>query len=482
MRYSAFIHCQRGVLLRGVFWLSLFGLYSNTMASFDVAIALSQSELNKAAQAVYKKVFPKVFSGSIQVEQNGIKYIEWIIAAAPQFNLSLASVQNSVASVATSLWQKSSSTNSLLSSQDRVVLSSDNSKNFSPKPALSATETELTQSDVHELVGSNMATFEIDFPNVGVNFTPDNNGNHTVYQLTNVRAGCYVKIVGSTLSFVPQTVTCDPLPNPTDQFFVKLIILPAIQQALDSLLSGLVIPPISFNGVALSAPSVAIVDGHVVAAVNLAAKGTPAAAPDGSWTGEGFSLLLSQDIIQAAAAGQGKSFSDSGSGGSHWGGYDWGYSLSLVNPSVAISGSNLAITFSLAGSVSATAYVLQIPIGIGFDAQALPNPTAVCTLQPQGGQVAVVTQSVSPFTVLVVPSGSIPSKIAGWIVEGIVQAVVASVSPIISQFLGGITFTSVDIPTFSENIEGVTITLTPTNMAVSNVNGYIALGGSLAVS
>ena len=426
------------------------------MSTFDAAIALSQDELNKASAVIYQKVFPQVFSGSKNVNQMGIEYVEWVISEAPQFNLSPASVQSAGAAVAGSLWQQHGSR--------------------------AGSAVDVTQDDVHQLVSANLPTFEIDFPNVGVNLTPQNNGEPVVYQLSNVKASCYVQVSGSTISLVPQTVTCDPLQDPTDQFFVNLIILPAVQSALQSLLSGLTIPPISFDGITLSTPSIAIVDGYIVAAVNLAAKGTPAPADAGSWTSSGFSLLVSQDLLQTAAASQGKTFQDSGSGGSHAGGYDWSYSLSLVDPRVSISGTNLDITFSLAGSISATAYVLWIPIGLGFDAQAKPDPTAVCALVPQNGKVQIVTQSVSPFTVLVEPSGSIPSKVAGWIVEGIVQAIVGSLSPLISQFLGGITITSIDIPTYTEKIVGISFTLAPTGLVLSNVNGYLALGGDLVVS
>lgn len=422
------------------------------MSTFDAAIALSQDQLNQASTYIYQKVFPHLFSGSKNVNELGIEYVEWIISAAPQFDLSTAASQSASQAIASSAWEQHG-----------------------------AKAEGVTQSDMHDLVSSNMSTFVIDFPNVGVNLHPTT-GEPVVYELSNVKASCYVQVSGSAISFQIGTVTCDPLSDSTDQFFVNLIILPAVQAALQSMLSGISIPPFSFAGIELSTPAIAIESGYIVAAVNIASKGTPESIPEGSWTSSGFSLLMSQDILQAAAGAQGKTFSDSGDGGSHAGGYDWSYSLSLVEPQVAINGTDVNIKFSLAGSISATAYVLWIPIGVGFDAKALPDPTAVCTLTPSGGQVEVTTKSVSPFTVLVTPSGSIPSQIAGWMVEGIVAAIVASLSPLISQFLGGITFTSISIPTFSESIEGITVKLTPTDLSVVNVNGSLGFGGSLQIS
>lgn len=423
------------------------------MSAFDAAIALSQSELNMAVAAIYNKVYPNAFKGSQAVNQLGIDSVEWNVAQAPVFNLSPPAQQAALTAFKNNL-----------------------------KASGNLYNTGLNEADAHALLDNSLPTFALDLPQVVMTLVPQT-GTPFPIVLTNVTAQCFISVSGSTISLNPQNVTADPLPDPTNEFFVKLVILPQLTTALQSLLSGLTIPPFQLNGISFSYPSVNIVDGYIIAAVNLAAKGAPAAPGGGNWTGAGFSMLLSQDLVQANASSLGKNFGDSGKGGSHWAGYDWSYNLSLVNPSVSITPSGgVDVGFSLSGSVAAEAYIVYIPIGIGYTASAVPTPTAHCVVNPSGGQLHIVTSSVSTFTVLVVPSGSVSEKIAGWILEAIVEAVSASVAPVISSFLGGINLASIDIPAYTENVAGTFITLTPGNLSVSNINGYLALGGSLLVS
>lgn len=430
------------------------------MPAFDLALALSQNELNQAVAAAYWKLYPRIFTGS----HSGIisvLTIEWAVTAPPRFNLSAALRQSTISAIADSALEKQSN------------LSRSNVQSV-------ANELVSSAADLHELM-SDMAAFQVEFPKVELVLT-HKDGDTVKYTLNNVRANCYVRSTGTGAMFVVDNVLADPLPDRIDNFSVQAFVLPALTNNLQDMLKGLRIPRFDFSGVHLSYSSVSIVDNHVVVAVNMGSKGTPAPAPAGSWTSSGFSLLVSRDILQAVAGQQGKSFSDSGSDGSKFVGYKWDYSLSLVNPQISFSGPNINVRFSLAGSVGATAYISFIPIGIGFSANAVPNPTAECSIVPNNSRLEIVTRSVSPFSVLVTPAGSIPEKIAAWIVSGIVSAVIASVSPLISRFLGGITLASIETPKFSGSIEGMPITLTPVNLHTVGVGEYMGLGGSLAIS
>lgn len=421
------------------------------MASFDAAIALDQPTLNQAAASIYQQLYPAEFTGSQAVNQLGIQTVSWDVTQAPAFNLSPPAQQRAAATVAAALWRKGA--------------------------ALGL----LAAEELPPLVAANLPTFAMEFPAVAMTLVPTTGASYQL-ALTGVTASCSLQVSGNTISFVPQQLSADPLPNSTDQFFVTSVILPMLLGSLTSLLAGLTIPPFNLQGIALSSPAISILDGYLVAAVNLASSGPPAPVADPAWTPAGFSLLVSQNLLQASAASQGKSFAGQGSKGSHWAGIYWQYALNVTNPQVAIMGTDLQLSFGLTGSVSATAYLLHVPIGIGFAAQAVPTPAAVCQVLPAGSTLEIVTSKVSPFTVLVTPAGNIPDKIAGWMVEAVVAGVVAAVTPLITQFLGGIRFTSLSLPTYSDTVGSTMLTFTPANLSVYNIDGYLGFGGSLAVS
>ena len=151
-------------------------------------------------------------------------------------------------------------------------------------------------------------------------------------------------------------MAADPLPNDTDEFFVKTFVLPALESMLNQLFSGLKIPPLKLAGISLSPPSVAITDGHVVAAANLEGKGRPAPPGTGTWTGAELSMLMSQAAFQAAVASQ----STSAQCSDHKGKKPWYYvwytaSYSVGQPSLSIQGTHVKIQFSLKGEIGAGA-------------------------------------------------------------------------------------------------------------------------------
>lgn len=387
--------------------------------SFDVAVGMSGAELNTAAGAVYHALYPKVFTGSRQAEYQGASFTIGIdVTAPPQFDLSTATYQ----------------------------------------------------------------TFTLSLPSVKLTLS---NSVTTTLQLA-MDVSCLVVSEAGKTSFVPEKISTQKQPDPVTEYLVEHVVLPAIKDMLTQLMSGVTIPPIEVANIPLSAPSVGVVNGYVIAAVNLAASGTPP-PPDGSfpWPATPFFALLGPALMQQlaviAASSATNRFSASDSGGSHWAGYNWSYSLSLTNPRAAISGNGIPLTFTLQGGVAAGVEVLYIPLGLGFDAHAAPDPSASAALTVQGNQLVLTVTSVAPFTIYVIP-GTVPTWIFGWLITAIINGVTLTLTPLITTFLKNISLQSYQIPAYSVSVAGVTLTLNPVNLTTGNAGGMIALTGNAAVT
>lgn len=427
------------------------------MSDFDVAISLTQDELNQATQTIYETV-PDVFKGKQTIDMGGQKVaVTWTITKAPQFDLSAASAAralDTVVAAMTSEFEKGA--------QAMQSAMPDGGKT-------------ITADDVATAARAVVPAFSLTIPSVTFE-TDDGLSTH----VDDIIAACRVRQDGETISFDVVKLTAPEVEGPS-KYVVDRVILPAMKTTLGNLFSGLHIPPPKLKGAELSSLAVSIHGGHLTAAANLKQKGTPAAPASGLWTKSALSVLLSRDALQAAASTQSSSKSDKDSGGNKLGGWQWSYDMTVGKPSVAISGTDVSATFSLNGSVDAGAWVVHVWLGVDYAAVAKPNPHAVLKLVPDGTSIKLVTKSVSPFTVLAYPTGGV-GAIAGWMLEAIAATIIASLSPFISLFLKNIDFSSVEVPTYTEEIGNKSFTMTPTDLSVSNVSGYIALGGSLNVT
>ncbi|MEI9918535.1 MAG: hypothetical protein WDO14_07010 [Bacteroidota bacterium] len=141
-------------------------------------------------------------------------------------------------------------------------------------------------------------------------------------------------------------------------------------------------------------------------------------------------------MVGALASATSK-FSDHGSGGNSWAGYNWSYSLALVNPAVDIQGTSINVGLSITGGASGGVEVVYVPLSLGLNAYAKPDPNVTLGISIVGNKVLLTTQNVNPFAVLVVPN-SVPGWVLGWLVAAIVTGIVSSVTPLITLFLNGI--------------------------------------------
>lgn len=423
----------------------------------DIAVGMSGNQLNQTAAAVYKALYPNVFTGSHQADYQGLTFTVGIdVQQPPSFDLSVKQPAHEIARALSERAGERAEAND--------------------EPA------EGSRDEIIAAVAASYPSFAMQLPAVALTLT---NGTTTKLTLA-LTAQCYLENGPATISFVPYSVTAPDQTDPVTNYLVKHVVLPAIKDMLTQLLSGVTIPPIQVSGVPLTAPSVGIVNGYVIAAANMSGSSTPQ-PPDGSvpWPSTPFFALLGPGIIQKlgviAASSSTNKFSDSGSGGNWWGGYEWDYGLSLTSPQASIQGGGVKFTFTLKGTVSAGVHVTGVSIDLGFDAHAAPDPSANAGFSVQGDQLVLTASSIDPFTIYVLPN-SVPTWVLGWLITAIINGVTLTLTPLVTAFLKDIKLASYDVPTYSIAIDNTKLTLKPTNLSVGNFAGTIALTGGATIT
>src|SRR5438874_1607578 len=199
--------------------------------AFDIAVGVNGQEFNTAAKSIYDALYPKVFTGETQAQYSGISFhVAYDVQVAPEFDF-------------TSVPHRSSLVDSLRARAQREAHG---------------------VGEIEPMLGSlaaTLSTLKVTFPMVALTFT---NGTPTVLTLP-ITAFCHVQVSGSTIAFVPYQVTAPPQNDVVTNWLVQNVVVPLFATIVQTLLSGLTIPPIKVEGVALSTPSVGIVNGVVIA-------------------------------------------------------------------------------------------------------------------------------------------------------------------------------------------------------------------------
>lgn len=434
------------------------------MSGYDVCASLSESALNCAAATIYTRLHDqkKVFVGSGTVTKDGLTInVGFDMTKAPVFNLSPPPPKSLVEAVCAAGAREVESRAPLtvdLEGQDPRALA--------------------------EAVAESAVSFTLQFSNIDFSFKDPVSGAQTT--LTSpVTLYCSVTTANGRTKFEVIKAKAPPQPTVGGQFILQNFILPTVEEKAKDLFVGLSIPPINLPGVTLTQPVVAIANKRVYVAALVAGRGPPS-LPSGGAPGPNadFFVTLDQPALQASAAhavARSPLINTGASKGSSAFNAHYNVNFRLKNPQVGLAGAELDIGFDLIGDVSAGVHVFFVPIGLGYAVHSLPKPTAHCALVPGGSEIIIVEQSLQPFTLSVVPSGGIPSKVLSWMLEFIVQGVVATLTPFVTGFLKGIRFTSLMVPTFGETIDGVSISFTPKGLSVSAIPGGIALAGNLDV-
>jgi hypothetical protein len=391
--------------------------------AFDLAVGMSGDQMNAAAATVYQTLRGKnqVFTGSLPGNYQGEPYtIDYDVQAPPAFDLGTATPQ----------------------------------------------------------------AFALTLPKVALTLTH----KETKAQLTLAfTVACQVLNQAGKVSFVPQSVSTPEQPDPVNDWLVQHVVVPAIKTMMTTLLAGVQIPSIQVAGINLTPASVGIVRGYVIAAVNVAKDGAgPPPPPDSSfaWPATPFFALLGNGLVQQlaaiAASSSANQFSGHPSSGDHWAGHELDYSFTLANPRAQIQGTGLKFQFGMSGSIDAIIWFIQIRTDYAFNGTASPDPGVSTDITVENNQLVVKAKTVDDFTMQVTPANA-----GAWLLVifmPLISIMVLAIPAMVKSFMQGLQLGSYQIPTYSLVVGSTTLTLTPTDLSVSNVGGMIALTGSAQVT
>ncbi len=125
-------------------------------------------------------------------------------------------------------------------------------------------------------------------------------------------------------------------------------------------------------------------------------------------------------------------------------------------------------------------------IGVSYDVHLMPStPTVPLRLSTRGTQLRVSVIDVPTVTIALTPnySGNVLTGIISTFATPVMNAVTLTMSAAVTSIIQeGPTFDVAKIESQSLTVEGVQITLTPSNLNLSNYNGMLKISGSLDIS
>ncbi len=423
------------------------------MSDFDIAIGADGATLNQTSTVVYKQLYPKLFKGQKTVDHGGKITIAWDVEAAPTFVLQPP--KNGECLLASHFEEHSGWSPPAGITLDQI------------KEAIVAN----AQGNVFQMLMSQVA--------ISINKSP-----HDIVPITVI-----VQLVsgGGKVSFNPLKATAKST-HRVDEWILNHVILPEALAIARGMLSGIKIPAPSFDGIRLTPLTLGVTQDHLIAVANLAGKKQPA-VPTMAWPSTPFFALLSADarlaVAHAGTAGFHKNFSHSGSAGTHIGTVSYSVSATVDDLSVSLAGSPSDFTFSadLSGSAEAHIKVGCTHFGVGYNVEARPDPSGLISLSVDGGsEVQATVTGVNNFVLILKPTGSPVEWILSAITEPVLEAIAAALSPEISSELKGISFPVWKIPSISFSVEGIHITISPSDVNLGSFASMLSVEGHLAIS
>ncbi len=124
-------------------------------------------------------------------------------------------------------------------------------------------------------------------------------------------------------------------------------------------------------------------------------------------------------------------------------------------------------------------------IGVSYSIQYSPNPVGVdLNLSIANTAVKVTLGGVPPLAVTATPnfSGNFVVSALSAVTTPLANAVTLSLGAFAGNLMNGRSFEVANIPPVSFNIRGVSGTLTPAGLSVSNFNGLLKISGDLKMN
>lgn len=428
--------------------------------AYDVAVGASQNQLNSVGAVIYKQLYPQLFTGAVDVPTLGLK-VAYDVQQAPAVNLSPPPPQLT-ARVADRLGQA-------LAAAVR------------PTPELVAAAMD------------SVILFSVTAPQIAITLTAAD-GKTTKLTIA-ATALCQADIdpANGQVKLTALHVSIPQWTDPTVQWVLDNVITPEVLKILNQYLAGVALPQLSIAGVDLNVPLVAIENAEMIALTTLKGSAPPTPPPAGTaWPSAPFFALLSAAAADAAAAYQVQQlnprFQDNGSASWTVFSVNWGYNLTLGDPSIGIGSGGYHLRLRLSGGVNAGLGAdlgflhPHVDFGVGFSTN--PDPGGSIGLSVNEGNTIVVNmQRVDAFGIAVHIDG-LPgwaNTAIGWVTSTITGGLTSTLVPAVNAFIGRLSFGVFTIPSVAVNAGPVHVRVVPAGLRVGDFSGMVAATGELQV-
>ncbi|MDN3694329.1 hypothetical protein QWZ06_19600 [Chryseobacterium tructae] len=418
------------------------------MANFDIAIGISQNALNQITSAFYDLGKNTIFKGSI--DASGIT-VNWQANTAPVINLNPPSLDKA----------------------QQIVESCDLNK----YPRLLSIVSPETKNHVAEFLADSGNGFSLKIDEFQMTF-----GDDPVTVPLYARGSVTTNGSQTSLNILSIAITVQGSVN---QNIVNKFIIPEMMNVLGGALKGVSIPPLSLPNINLGGSRAAIKNGQLLVFANISSNPSVPSIDGFGFPSNDFFAVLSNNTMQQEvnASVAGKTFGPSGSvdlGITH---ADYHATVTIQNPKVSISGTDLHINMDLKGSAGASITIACSHPGIDFNVYATPSPTVTCrTSIDNNNNISVHGSSCSSFASIVNVTGWVPpivSEFVDLIASAIASTVTATLS---SQIVGAISFGSFQLPQIGVNYGGVNLNISGTGMNMGNIQGCMTIQGGISIA
>lgn len=279
--------------------------------------------------------------------------------------------------------------------------------------------------------------------------------------------------------------------DPDLEWIVNNIVLPEVEDQINAaLLKGIDIPPLTFKGVTLATPVVALQSQTLLGFAALSTNGaTQPPVPGSSWPQGQVFVLASPATIDVALAAVLAGTQKSGTAGTSIGplSFSASYTIGVSDPDVGLKGGDqlsVGVDASGGGSVQAKLDLFWKPkVTLGLSITASPDVTAQVTIDGSN-DVIIAFKTVNKFDVKIDIPG-IPSWLEKF-ASHIISFLTSQLAKFIGIFLTGLSFKVFSISPISIEEDGVSLQIDLKNLAVStftDVGGVktLSLGGTLDV-
>ncbi|MFI9202906.1 hypothetical protein [Streptomyces sp. NPDC053048] len=425
--------------------------------SYDLAVGVDVSTVNRAAEEVYSQLYPRYFTGSQPYDAGGTQVtVTWNVKTAPVFDLT-----------------------PVTHSEEELRA------HFAQGGAGRFTEDEVAEYATALRNSLDGSTFQVVLRQVHV--TVDTGGGDLVEGDVTVTVDVQATTSPSGL------LTLNPLKavasdtSKVQKIILDNVVLPAVLDRSRQILSGIKLPKPDIPLLDLSVPVPVIQPQRAVAAMNLVEHGVPQPPFPETWPTSPFFALLGKDtvqrIVQAATAYlEGKTFPAGDS-------KDFGVGTGYYKATVAVHDvqcevvdtdvPTVRVHAAVAGSGSAGInWVWGGSTDVFYDLRLEPDPTITLTLSMSGTTLKARTDSVSSFDLKIYPHGDIVSVIASWVAN----ALSSTLGRLVADELHGIEFTLGSLPAIPVDVDPVHLDVTPSDLTLGRFGDALSLQGDVSIT